>query len=781
MHLKSSIAFTLLAAAGAAAPAGVFTWTAGDGSWDNHANWAGPGGQVPHLIVDSATIGVDSADVLIESSIALGWMRVHNGAEVFTYTGSLFVNGDVIVEDGGSALVVADGPGLRDFDADTVTVRDTYMVMSDGTAQIDEALLLDHAALSGKGVVEMNSTTGDLDLNSSSLWAWGSGMSETRTLTVRRTDSSTSVLDWSDPDCNVLAWYDSTLDVQIPVSGALGGELYVSTSCMIRIADPVIAGASSRTVLWGGESYDNDEAVLEAPVFDSYGALFVSGDDSIIRAPFIALRGTGSFDENTDLVLESTSVIFDSFDASANGGEGGNIRFDGTQTLTVNGGTTTVSTGQFGLFDLDGPGDMTVNIADGSALVLDLHHIEVFQTDDFDGTMNIDGSFHLASYAGGEQWTNRGEINLDAGEITGRTLENEGTITGSGSIENLASTDGGEIIADSGTLVIEHADNGHLRGLVRAETGDLRVDTVGNYDMIQVIGDLFVGDGQAIPEVAESNNSLSVTGGGSLSMDAGFVRAKNVSVHSAFSAQGDSTLRTTGNGFFDHGVSFFPTGASTISDTLEIDGGGRAYAGHTFQGEGLIRASKVSEDFDFGHGADTGDVSFASAGMVTVNDHNSGIGQASVAGFELEPTSTFKIDVGGPNQGTDHDAISALDAAVIDGTLVIGTVGGYAPIIGQTITVLSAPSISGEFDTVDDSALDWTRRAEVSVEPDRVDVTFFCAADLNGDGLLDLSDITLFTQAFTADDMAADLYAPEGVLDLADVLAFIEMFNNGCN
>jgi hypothetical protein len=47
-------------------------------------------------------------------------------------------------------------------------------------------------------------------------------------------------------------------------------------------------------------------------------------------------------------------------------------------------------------------------------------------------------------------------------------------------------------------------------------------------------------------------------------------------------------------------------------------------------------------------------------------------------------------------------------------------------------------------------------------------------------GLLDLSDVTAFAQAFLANDPMADLVAPEGLLDLADVLAFVQAFTGGC-
>ncbi len=48
-------------------------------------------------------------------------------------------------------------------------------------------------------------------------------------------------------------------------------------------------------------------------------------------------------------------------------------------------------------------------------------------------------------------------------------------------------------------------------------------------------------------------------------------------------------------------------------------------------------------------------------------------------------------------------------------------------------------------------------------------------------GLLDLADIVAFITAFSASDPAADLTEPIGLLDLADVLAFVQAFQTGCS
>ena len=54
-------------------------------------------------------------------------------------------------------------------------------------------------------------------------------------------------------------------------------------------------------------------------------------------------------------------------------------------------------------------------------------------------------------------------------------------------------------------------------------------------------------------------------------------------------------------------------------------------------------------------------------------------------------------------------------------------------------------------------------------------------ADLaSPEGILDLADISAFVAGFTGGDPIADLAAPEGVLDLSDISAFVSAFTVGC-
>ncbi len=55
-----------------------------------------------------------------------------------------------------------------------------------------------------------------------------------------------------------------------------------------------------------------------------------------------------------------------------------------------------------------------------------------------------------------------------------------------------------------------------------------------------------------------------------------------------------------------------------------------------------------------------------------------------------------------------------------------------------------------------------------------------CAADLNGDGLLNFFDVSEYLALFNAGDPAADLAEPFGVLNFFDLAAYLALYNAGC-
>ena len=144
--------------------------------------------------------------------------------------------------------------------------------------------------------------------------------------------------------------------------------------------------------------------------------------------------------------------------------------------------------------------------------------------------------------------------------------------------------------------------------------------------------------------------------------------------------------------------------------------------------------------------------------------------------LQCQSTSTIEIDIAGP---ADADGLTVSGLAMLDGTVRVTIAPGYTPVLGDTITVLAADSLSGSV-TVDETSpvpdLRW--RGETTATELRLVAA--CLADLVAPfGVLDLGDINSFVSGFTGQDTIADINA-DGILDLGDINAFIAAFTGGC-
>ncbi|USN99494.1 MAG: hypothetical protein H6810_02120 [Phycisphaeraceae bacterium] len=787
MHRNTAIACALIAAAGAAAPAGIFNWTGGhNGLWNVDTNWSGPVGLYPSLTTDSATVSGNLASVNLEANTSLGLLNVLDGAIVYSAGHSLFINGDANIIGIGSSLSIGDTPALRDLDVDTLNIQAGVLAMYGGLAQIDENVAVGTSGgILGVGTVEMNSTTGNLVIQSGALWAVA-GSGPGTTLAVTRTGTSTSKLDWTGANADILVWDGKTVDIQIPYTGPLGGDISVSSyggNSEFHSTEGFIAGASSRLRFTGEPSHLGK---IIAPFIDSYGEVSVGGNGSIV-SPLVALRGTGTIKADCFLNMASQGIIFNSFVMTADG-DNTEIQFQGTSgaAMSVTGGVTVFDLGPTGTFDLDGIAPQDVNIASGSSLVLNVGRIDNAVTEEFNGTLNIDGLLHVENYLQGP-WANGGEIVLDGGSITGRALDNNGVITGHGSVESWVYNNG-EIIADGGALVFDHLDlDGHDApevGVVRAQSGDVSITSPASDTIFPFTGSMFIGNGVGVREVVEMNFPISFREQdgvrASLELDGGFLRAKRVDFWGDLDVTEDSQVRSSGGGPVDR-IAFDTGSVSTIDATLEVDGETWTTPGATFAGQGLLKGVSTVKTFYFQDGTNTSGVSVEAAGPINVIGNLFQAGEASVGGLTMKPTASLGVDLGSTEGEGWFDRYHAANTAHLDGTLVVNWTGnGNAP-LGENYTVVTAGSVEGSFNAVDFSGLGVNRRAIVTVAADHVDVMVTCVADLNGDGLLDLNDVTGFIDAFTSNNPLADVAAPFGVFDLNDVTTFVSLFQSGCN
>ncbi len=781
---KVIAALSLVALAGSAVSAAPFSWLGGEGNWSDHLKWFGPAGLTPSTINDTASINGSTSTATLTGNVAIGGLSITNSADVRLAGFSLFVAGDTLLSGGFAGISVSDGPALRDFDTDVLTLTNGGRVyMNGGTMQIDEAVSAStDSGITGVGVIEMNSTTGHFDVGTGSVSAFPSGSLANATLTLRRTNTSTSRLDWTDPAARVTAWANARLVNELPYAGPLGGRLYIGNEGEFDSAQGFFGTASSEIVMQAAD-VQGESATLIAPWIDHAGELSVLGT-AVIHAPLVALRGPINIDSTghpaLQLWIPSDLTQLNAVNITSVGNFC--VVTPGRFNLSVTGGLTTVDLAGNSIFNLAGAtGDLDVSIASNSTLDVDAWRLSLAPSDRLTGDLDIAGDLIIRERPGHQPWESAGVMTLANGSVAGRDLDNTGTIQGRGEflgwVENT-----GIIEAQNGALYFRGGldmGDGAGVGVVRAVNGDISIDSVGFDDIFG--GSLEVGNGSGVHEVFEMDESLTMLSSSTLVLNSGFMRADSFAFAGQFTALGSSEIRATGVSQFS-AINLGTTLDATIMGDLALRGPVRVRASAAFAGEGTIAAVGLPDFIDLENGTNLADVSLVVENRLEVSrafDADAS-GVASVASLDLAPTAAYHADLGGANPG-DSDRIVALDNASLAGTLVLAPATGQVLPIPSTYTIVQAGSVSGEFSEVDTSALGANRRAFVTYSATEVQVTVTCLADFALPiGQLTFADVSAFLAAFTQGDQSADLVVPFGSFTFADINAFLASFSNGC-
>jgi|GEM_PF-1508011 len=211
-------------------------------------------------------------------------------------------------------------------------------------------------------------------------------------------------------------------------------------------------------------------------------------------------------------------------------------------------------------------------------------------------------------------------------------------------------------------------------------------------------------------------------------------------------------------------------------------------AGQTVLNGGDLAFTNYGEPFDFqgglltGEGTITGDV--ANAGGTTAPGLSAGVLDI-VGNYTQAAGGTLEIEIGGVNQGSEYDLLTVSGAADLAGSLeVILPDSGFVPAPGDSFQILTAGSVSGQFNPVNVTNL--SPYLIVNVIYTATDVTLnmvgVVPGDCDLDGDADLDDYALLEACLLGPggglgtgcgcfDMNADVD-----VDLADVAAFTDRF-----
>lgn len=163
-----------------------------------------------------------------------------------------------------------------------------------------------------------------------------------------------------------------------------------------------------------------------------------------------------------------------------------------------------------------------------------------------------------------------------------------------------------------------------------------------------------------------------------------------------------------------------------------------------------------------GTGTIAGDVVLAGATVAP----GASAGTLTVGGLGMDAASTMSIEIGG-NQAGEFDRLVSTGPVTLAGTLDASLIDGYALQAGDVFEIVSAPSISGVFDTVNIGPNLEIEITGTTVTLSAINIAPACEADLDGSGTVDGADLGLLLGAWGGAG-APDLNG-DGVVDGADL------------
>ncbi|MEE9293561.1 MAG: hypothetical protein V3W34_01155 [Phycisphaerae bacterium] len=311
---------------------------------------------------------------------------------------------------------------------------------------------------------------------------------------------------------------------------------------------------------------------------------------------------------------------------------------------------------------------------------------------------------------------NSGTIDLlSIGNNTDIICETDVSLTGGGFI-NMTDVLTNRIYATSGALTFTNVDN-TIRGSGKIGFNQTTIVNQGTIIADQPTRiEIDPGTGGF-----DNQGDLRAENGAELRLNAG-----------AFTTSG-SVLAATASSITRSAADYNQTAGSTIIDgALTLNAGGTV----TLNGGSLGGSGQVNADVNNAAGTAAPG---ASTGILTISgDYTQG------------PGASMAAEIGGLIPGTEHDVLAVAGTATLAGRLDVSLINGFIPAqLGDTFTILTAASVTGQFDHVASPVFGDSLRLRPVFTPSEVQLVVVPAADLNRDGAVDLLDFSTFTICFT--------------------------------
>jgi phage baseplate assembly protein gpV len=582
------------------------SWTAGNGSWSNGANWSPAG--VP-ANVDIARIGnlvgVQGDTVFLDQNDTIAGLQLSNGMALQTQGFWMVVNGETSLTGPGTRLNIFDtifgtdfetddlaiGPGARVLLEDSAVRINGQLSLNDGqfSRLYPSAGLVEFSAASGTtlsnggtirggpgtmlflqlndGLYDLDGPLGDGEIlvsgnSDASMTFIGQGLTDSFSGSLRLGPNATLAMNiFNGWEADAASTIDVFMFSEAKIAGSavrLAGAINVSSVADFRVqADATLASTAMVDI--------GANARIEFVPF--WSATVEGGNFSVGHQGVIAFGG-------------ETILRGGTFTTPSNLSVDGVVRFDGETewdgSVTFNGiarqvgpssviGATTISAD---VFDMDGNGGTVWNIHNNAVIQADSIDSSISNT--FDGTLNVAGGFSgrltVNLTDAFDQWTMAGAMNLAGVAAAAFPIDRLGgshvRITGDLNVNHRVRIAADTTIAENSsvtftapTTVLQMTGNTHVTRTVNFIGGGILENGI--------TGDMTIGDGVELIQAGLTNHGILRVG------DSTGVATVNRFI------QGDTGTWIIELGGYleavEHDVLVVETGSASLDGLIEVD------------------------------------------------------------------------------------------------------------------------------------------------------------------------------------------------------------------
>jgi hypothetical protein len=154
--------------------------------------------------------------------------------------------------------------------------------------------------------------------------------------------------------------------------------------------------------------------------------------------------------------------------------------------------------------------------------------------------------------------------------------------------------------------------------------------------------------------------------------------------------------------------------------------------------------------------------------------------------YDQASSGLLEIGIAGLVAGDNHDQLNIRNNAGLAGTLDVALLNGYVPQCGDSFTIMTYGSFTGDFDTYNGLVINNDLQFVPDLTPTALILTVGLIGDLNGDGEIGIADLAQLlsnygmTSGATYEMGDIEPLGGDSDVDLADLAALLAAYGTTC-